>query len=232
MVTVLFFAYLKDKVPNGKIVVDLAEGCSVQDLITLLTGQYSDLENKLENSIVAINHEFSRLNAVIPDNAEVAFFPPVSGGDDMGNIIALTSDDLSADLVTRQLTQNTTGAICCFTGIVRQKTNRGREQNTRELFYEAYESMAYEKMRQIANAIQSQWPDVERIALIQRIGLVPAGVPSVLVACASSHRDTGIFAAAQYGINRLKEIVPVWKKEITKEDEHWVSGDYHPIPGE
>ena len=232
MVTVLFFAYLKDLVPGGKITIDLLPGSRVENLIHSLEEQYPELENKLKNAIKAVNHEFAAEDTIIPDHAEVAFFPPVSGGAGLEPIIQITTAQLSADALIRQLTSETTGAICCFAGIVRQKTTQGEFALTQELYYEAYEAMAHEKMHQIAYEIQSRWPEIEKIALIQRIGLISAGEPSVLIACASSHRDAGIFEAAQYGINRLKEIVPIWKKEISDKDERWVVGEYRPLPGE
>ena len=88
--------------------------------------------------------------------------------------------------------------------------------------------MAMEKMGQLANEIRERWPTVEGIAIVQRIGHLPAGTPTVLIACTAAHRDTGIFEAARYGIDRLKEIVPIWKKEIGPDGEIWVEGTYHP----
>jgi molybdopterin synthase catalytic subunit len=69
---------------------------------------------------------------------------------------------------------------------------------------------------------------VEGIAIVQRIGRLNPGTPTVLVACTAAHRDTGVFEAARYGIDRLKEIVPVWKKEVGPQGQEWVEGGYHP----
>ncbi len=92
--------------------------------------------------------------------------------------------------------------------------------------------MAEAKMRQVADEIRSRWPNVEGIAIVQRIGWLDPGTPTVLIACTAAHRDTGIFDAARYGIDRLKEIVPVWKKEFGPNGESWVEGEYFPKPGE
>jgi molybdopterin synthase catalytic subunit len=126
----------------------------------------------------------------------------------------------------------TTGGISFFTGIVRGKTTRGKPMETRQLFYEAYPEMALEKMSQIVMEIKSRWVEIERVAIIQRTGELNPGEVSVLIACSGSHRDTGIFEAVRYGIDRLKEIVPVWKKEVTVDGEQWVEGTYIPKPGE
>jgi molybdopterin synthase catalytic subunit len=100
------------------------------------------------------------------------------------------------------------------------------------LEYEVYLPMARQKMFQIANEIRSRWPSVYGIALIQRIGLLTPTQLSVCVACSAPHRDTGVFEAARYGIDRLKEIVPIWKKEIGRDGEAWVEGDYLPSQGD
>ena len=69
---------------------------------------------------------------------------------------------------------------------------------------------------------------MQGIAIVQRIGQLAVGQPTVLIACASAHRDSGCFEAARYGIDRLKEIVPIWKKEFGSEGELWVEGSYQP----
>jgi molybdopterin synthase catalytic subunit len=92
--------------------------------------------------------------------------------------------------------------------------------------------MAEEKMRQVADEIREKWEAVEGIAIVQRIGTLHPGTPTVLIACTAGHRDTGVFEAARYGIDRLKQIVPIWKKEVGPDGEEWGEGDYIPQPGE
>jgi molybdopterin synthase catalytic subunit len=116
--------------------------------------------------------------------------------------------------------------------MVRGITQRGDPHETSYLEYEAYIPMAEAKMIQVADEIRSRWPVVEGIAIVQRIGRLDPGTPTVLIACTAAHRDTGVFEAARYGIDRLKEIVPVWKKEVSPRGETWVEGEYRPTPGE
>jgi len=123
-----------------------------------------------------------------------------------------------------------TGAACIFTGMVRGVTRRDQPHETLYLEYEAYQPMAEAKMRQVAEEIRARWPSVEGIAIVQRIGVLHPGTPTVLIAFTAAHRDTGVFEAARYGIDRLKEIVPVWKKEVGAQGEEWVEGDYIPSP--
>ena len=89
-----------------------------------------------------------------------------------------------------------------------------------------------EKMQQVVDEIREKWPTVEGVAIVQRVGRLYPETPTVLIACTAAHRDTGVFEAARYGIDRLKQIVPVWKKEYKPDGEEWVEGDYHPMPGE
>jgi molybdopterin synthase catalytic subunit len=116
--------------------------------------------------------------------------------------------------------------------MVRGVTTRGEAHETSYLEYEAYIPMAEAKMAQVALEIRARWPAVEGIAIVQRIGNLDPGTPTVLIACSAAHRDTGVFEAARYGIDRLKEIVPVWKKEVSPGGEAWVEGEYIPNPGE
>jgi MoaE-MoaD fusion protein len=151
---------------------------------------------------------------------------------DFPTIINITDEILDLNAMLAQITLPTTGAAALFTGVVRGKTSRGNSHETNYLDYEAYKPMAEEKMRQVAEEIRKKWPSVEGIAIVQRIGRLFPGMPSTVIACSSSHRDTGVFDAARYGIDRLKEIVPIWKKEIGSLGEQWIEGNYHPKPGE
>jgi molybdopterin synthase catalytic subunit len=142
---------------------------------------------------------------------------------------AVTTDDPDLNAIAARLAQSDVGAIIWFTGFVRGETQRdGLPSRTMYLEYEAYEEMALEKMAQIAREIWARWPLVRGIAIVQRIGRLEVGVATTLVACAAGHRDQGAFDAARYGIDRLKEIVPVWKKEIGTDRSVWVEGDYRP----
>ena len=116
-----------------------------------------------------------------------------------------------------------------FSGSVRGQTQReGLPPTTLYLEYEAYQEMAELKMAQIAHEIWVRWPLVKGIAIVQRIGKLTIGDATTIVACAASHRDQGAFEAARYGIDRLKEIVPVWKKEVGDDRSIWIEGDYRP----
>jgi MoaE-MoaD fusion protein len=146
-------------------------------------------------------------------------------------IILITEDEIDLNELTDQITLPQTGAVVQFTGVVRGETAR-ENRETSLLEYEAYKPMAENKMRQVAEEIRERWPVVQGIAIVQRIGKLKPQTPITLIACGASHRDSGVFDAAHYGIDRLKEIVPVWKKEVSPTGESWIEGHYTPKPGE
>ena len=147
-------------------------------------------------------------------------------------IISITEEVLDLDALLASVTSSSDGAAAIFSGMVRGVTKRGDAHDTLYLEYEAYTPMAEAKMRQVADEIRSRWPSVEGIAIVQRIGRLYPKTPTVLIVCTAAHRDTGVFEAARYGIDRLKEIVPVWKKEVSPNGEFWVEGAYLPKAGE
>lgn len=147
-------------------------------------------------------------------------------------LFSITEDEIDLNDLLARITLTSTGAAAIFTGMVRGETRRGIAHETEYLEYEAYIPMAEEKMKQVAEEIRTRWPVVQGIAIVQRIGKLYPKTPTVLIACTAAHRDTGVFDAARYGIDRLKEIVPIWKKEVSPGGEFWVEGEYIPRPGE
>lgn len=148
---------------------------------------------------------------------------------DYPEFVGLPTDSIDHDAVIESITTPATGAVCLFTGMVRGETQKeGHLPSTDYLEYEAYEPMALAKMRQVIGEIRQMFPLVQGIAIYQRIGKLDVGQNTVLIACSSGHRDQGCFEAARYGIDRLKEIVPVWKKEVGVDGATWVEGEYKP----
>jgi MoaE-MoaD fusion protein len=155
-------------------------------------------------------------------------------------IFSITEDEIDLNELLATITLTSTGAAAIFTGMVRGETlrrgsaqaSRGDAHETEYLEYEAYIPMAESKMKQVAEEIRAKWPVIEGIAIVQRIGKLYPKTPTVLIACTAAHRDTGVFEAARYGIDRLKEIVPIWKKEVSPDGQFWVEGEYIPKAGE
>jgi molybdopterin synthase catalytic subunit len=231
-VKVLFFASLKERAGVNRVQLELPAGARVADLKERLRQNYPRLDEAMGNLVVSVNQTFAFDEDALPDGAEVALFPPVSGGGDGPTILRVTSEVLDLDELVAGITLPSTGAACVFSGMVRGQTQRDDPHETVSLEYEAYTPMAEAKMGQVAEEIRQRWPDVEGIAIVQRIGRLEVGTPTVLIACTAGHRDSGVFEAARYGIDRLKEIVPVWKKEIGPNGEAWIEGHYQPQKGD
>ena len=149
---------------------------------------------------------------------------------DNPTVFFITQDELDLNQLLVQITLPTTGAAAIFTGLVRGIANREPPHETISIEYEAYQPMAEGKMKQIADEIHACWETVEGIAIVQRIERLCPRSATGVAACTAAHRDTGVFEAARYGIDRLKEIVPVWKKEVGLDGEKWVEGDTIPKP--
>jgi molybdopterin synthase catalytic subunit len=238
-VTILLFATLKERAGIKQFTLDMPDLATVADVRTALAAQYPMLVESLPTAIASVNHEFAFPNDAVHAGDEIAFFPPVSGGSGedapaaWAEICRVAADPIDLNELTRAISTAATGAVCLFSGAVRGETNTdGSIVHTARLEYEAYEPMALAKMRQVIAEIRAQWPLVQGVAVVQRVGLLAIGEPTVLIACASGHRDQGCFEAARYGIDRLKEIVPVWKKEIRPagdaQADQWVEGHYMP----
>ncbi|MCB8943219.1 MAG: molybdopterin converting factor subunit 1 [Ardenticatenaceae bacterium] len=226
--TIRLFATLKDRAGKPQIEVDLPDSSTVEQLLTAVAADYPQLAPALPTVLVAVNKAFASPHTPIQTGDEVALFPPVSGGNfPYPTYFALSEAEPDIRAIHAHLTQPDVGAIVTFTGSVRGQTERdGLPPATIHLEYEAYSEMAELKMAQIAQEIWERWPQVKGIAIVQRIGKLGVGDLTTFVACASGHRDQGVFDAARYGIDRLKEIVPVWKKEVGPDKSVWVEGHY------
>lgn len=237
-IEIRLFATLKDRAQSDRIRVMLpADPTTVAALLDAVGADYPALAPALRSALVAVNRAFAGSETPVGSTDEVALFPPVSGGTGdrsatdraYPTYFAVTDAPLDIAAIHARLTGPEIGAVVSFTGFVRGRTQRdGLPPETLHLDYEAYETMAEEKMAQIAQEIWARWPEVRGVALVQRIGRLGVGENTTFVACAGAHRDIGVFEAARYGIDRLKEIVPVWKKEIGADRSVWIEGDYRP----
>ncbi len=140
-------------------------------------------------------------------------------------MFAITDQPLSLEPLVNAVRRSSSGAIATFLGVVREQT-RGRQIH--HLEYEAYPEMAIPKMREIADEIRRKWA-VDEIAIVHRIGRLQIGEASVAIAVSAPHRREAL-AACAYAIDRLKEIVPIWKKEIWKDGEEWAVRLDIPLP--
>jgi molybdopterin synthase catalytic subunit len=219
-VTALLFARLREQAGGDRFMLELAGGSTVADAYAELGRLHPALDSRRESVRAAVNQEFAGWDRVLAEGDEVAFIPPVSGGSDAGVLFELTDRPLDARRLEAAVARAGAGAICTFTGVVRDNS-RGRE--TIRLEYEAYPGMAESQMRAIATEISERWPEA-RVAMAHRTGVLEIGEASVVVSVSCPHRGDAI-AACKWGIDRLKETVPVWKKEFFAGGEVWIEGD-------
>lgn len=231
-VHVKLFATLKDEAKTQFVTLHLTQANpTIEDVRTALVEQFPPLETRLPSALAAVNQEYVFPGHAIHDGDEIAFFPPVSGGSGYPEVFLVADSPIDLNTLTAQIVIPATGAVALFSGYVRGETTLdGQRLETEALEYEAYTPMALAKMKQVAAELRTRWPQVQGIAIVQRVGKLHIGEPTVLIACAAAHRDHGCFEAARYGIDRLKEIVPVWKKEIGRDGSTWVEGHYQPTP--
>ncbi|MBE2220258.1 MAG: molybdenum cofactor biosynthesis protein MoaE [Anaerolineae bacterium] len=226
------FATLKERAKQDTLQINVSAPATVHTLLVAVAEAYPALQPSLPTTLVSVNKSFAFPETEIRAGDEIALFPPVSGGSDTlphPTYFAITTGDIDMNAIHQSLTQPDVGAVVSFTGSVRGETQRhGLPPQTLYLEYESYSEMAELKMVQIAREIWEKWPLVKGIAIVQRIGKLEIGEVTTYVACAAGHRDQGVFDAARYGIDRLKEIVPVWKKEIGQDKDVWVEGHYQP----
>ena len=226
-IEVLYFATLRDLVGLRKEQLSLPELSTVGDLKSRLSERGDRLALALGSALFSVNREFAFPEEQLKEGDEVGVFPPVSGGAHP-TVLRLTEEPLDLNGLVASIAGASTGAVCIFSGLVRAQTVRGEPRLTSFLEYEAYWPMAEAKLSQVAEEMRERWPEVEGIAIVQRVGHLDPATPTAVIACSGPHRDSGVFEAARYGIDRLKEIVPIWKKEVGPDGESWVEGTYQP----
>lgn len=202
-------------------------GLTVPQLLSALQEQFPGLAGLAPSLAVAVNREYAEPGCVLADGDEVALIPPVSGGSgepETGTpLFEVTDKPISADEVAARVTNPHSGATLVFVGTTREWT-KGRR--TVYLEYEAYPEMAVGQLARIGREIDEQWPGA-KTAIVHRIGRVDVTEASVVIAVATPHRADA-FAACRHAIERLKQIVPIWKKEIWEDGEQWVGNQLGP----
>jgi molybdopterin synthase catalytic subunit/molybdopterin converting factor small subunit len=230
-IRVLFFGLLKDLCGRSQDLFHAPSGANAGFIFDHYAALYPKLGEMAQSIVIARNQEFTTRAQELQDGDEIALLPPVSGGsltgaiheisDPEGHYFALTRAPIDLRSLETHLLQGLDGASVTFQGVVRNNT-RGRA--TLRLDYECYETMAIRKMAEIGRAIAGEFA-ISRIAMVHRLGTMEIGEASVVVIATAPHRRPA-FDAALEGINRLKRLIPVWKKEYFADGEVWVEGEW------
>ncbi len=214
-VSVRLFAGLKELVGGQEIVVQLPEDATVSDLAEQLAGKYPQLKPLIPGLAFAVNEEYRSRDYVLQDSDEVALIPPISGG----AAFELTDEVLDPLPLIAAVTDPANGAVVLFVGSVRDE-DQGRKVLSLE--YDAFRSMAAKEMRRVVEEALGRWQEV-KIALRHRVGLLRVGEMALIVAVSAPHRGEA-FDACRYVIDRIKQTVPIWKKETWEDGESWLGG--------
>jgi MoaE-MoaD fusion protein len=215
-VRVLYFAVVRERLQLDAESVALADGAAVDALLDVLAARHPALTALRAALKVAVDREFVGGDHRLTDGAEVALIPPVSGGAGAG-LFRVTDQPLVLDDAIRAVTTEEHGGVATFTGVVRSLS---RGKRIVRLEYEAYAPMAEAKLAEIARQIAAALPGV-RLAIVHRVGKLAVGEAAVVIAASAPHRAQA-FEACRAAIDRLKESVPIWKKEIAEDGEEWI----------
>jgi len=211
-VVVRLFAVLRERAGRDSVELELEQGATVADALAAL-GELPELAQPLQRLPVqlAVNRDYACEETPLQAGDELALIPPLSGG---SLHVGVGGRPLSLEAVTAAVRDPRAGAVVSFQGVTREVAS---------LEYEAYVEMAGERIASILqDAVASH--GLCAAAAEHRVGTVPLGEPSVIVAASAAHREEA-FAGAREIIDRIKREAPIWKREV---DEHGVS---RPVPG-
>jgi MoaE-MoaD fusion protein len=227
-VRVLFFGILRDLTGHAADEAEFEGAATVGSVFDRYARLFPRMGALAPSIVAARNQEFADRATALAEGDEIAFLPPVSGGNravaeiaEGGHYFAITRCVIDPRAVIARIQNGGDGAVVTFEGTVRNNT-KGR--STLCLDYEGYESMALKVMARIGCEVAGAHR-VSRIAMVHRLGRMLVGETSVAVVATAPHRRPA-FEAALDGINRLKKMVPIWKKEHFADGEVWVEGEW------
>jgi molybdopterin synthase catalytic subunit len=219
-VKVRLFAGLHDLLGEREVSLDLADGATVAELRRELERRYPIVTPYLPTLICAVDEEYVDPEHRLKDGDDVAIIPPVSGGGDVLGPFEVTPAPLDPARLVAAVRKDESGAVVLFHGVAR---NNADGRRVVALEYDAYPAMAEKKLREVADEVAARWR-ITGIGIFHRTGRLAIGEASLLVAVSSAHRQEA-FEACHHAVDRIKQTVPIWKKEIWEDgDGAWVAG--------
>ena len=228
------FAGLREALGTGETLLEVSEGTNVAGLVAALAIAYPAARLPARRFTTSVNRAYAAPDRVLTDGDEVGLIPPVSGGSGNDAVGAgsprpyeITEHPISLDDVAARVAAPERGGITLFAGTVRGITSRksGASESfaTDYLEYEAYSEMAEASFADIAAEAQARWSGISAVAIVHRVGRLEVGDIAIAIAVAAAHRaDT--FDACHYLIDRVKQIAPVWKREVGPDGSSWIEG--------
>lgn len=221
-VTLQLYASVREAVGARDVSLDIEDGATIDDLKRRLATDYPQLEPMLPNVAFAIDDEYVAFSRPLREGAQVALIPPVSGGAavETAGLFRVTAEPMRGEDLVPLVQRDEAGAVTLFYGVVR---NHHEGRSVDRLEYEAHESMALAKLREVAEETKRRYPGISEVGAWHRVGTLEIGETSLLVAVSSPHRKES-FEACHWCVDRIKEVVPVWKKEHWSGGAEWLAG--------
>ncbi|MBM3940139.1 MAG: hypothetical protein FJ318_04465 [SAR202 cluster bacterium] len=218
-VRIRLFASYRELAGTGRIDVTLEPPATVAAAIQRLLQAVPALPRDFRPHLIAVNEDFANAEYPLRDGDEVALYPPVSGGVEA----RVVHEAIGAGAVADRVRHPGNGAVVTFEGVTRDNTGGRR---VRHLEYEAHEAMAEKVLSGVLVETAARF-GIDRLAAWHRIGHLEIGDVSLVVAVGSAHRLEA-FLATQYAVDRIKHVVPVWKKEAFEDGSVWVGAACDP----
>jgi len=219
-ITVTYFAAARELAGTSEERVALeAEQLSAAVLMERLGARHSRLAPLIHRMRLAVNGEVVDSDARVTAGDEVAVLPPVAGGSAATMLCEVRDRPLSVDEAMAAVRQDRAGAIAVFIGVVRDHADG---KDVARLDYEAHATMAVKEMARVLEELAAEYPEV-KLAAVHRVGELAVGDLAVVVATSAAHRAEA-FDSCRKAIERIKERVPIWKKEWAPDGSaHWVN---------
>ena len=214
-IAVLYFAVFRERIGTDAETLELPAGARLADAIAALEARHDAIRGLRGKSRVAVNQDMVDGDPALADGDEVVLIPPVAGGGERH--VALLAEPLSLDRCVAAVAGPDAGGVVTFTGYVRRHSHGATIDH---LEYEAYGAMAVKVMTALVAEIEGEIAGA-RIAVEHRTGSLAVGEIAVVIAAAAPHRAEA-FAACRAMIDRLKDRVPIWKKEFGDDGAVWV----------
>ncbi len=216
-ISVLYFAVFREQLASSGEALELSDGARVADAVAALAARHAVIARLTGRFRVAVNAEFADDSHALADGDELALIPPVAGGSEAVRHVQLLDTPLELARVVAAVDDPGMGGVVTFTGMVRRHS---RGTTVDHLEYEAYGSMAVREMERLVAEIEAEIPGA-RLAVEHRVGRLEIGELAVVIAAAAPHRAEA-FTACRAMIDRLKDRVPIWKKEVGTDGAEWV----------
>lgn len=221
-ITGLLFGQARELFGQETVKLELEAPATVESAFSAIKSRQPKLGEMERSLLFAVNEEYADRSQSLADGDRLAILPPVSGGESR-DIVEITREPIDISGLRARLLEGDSGAVVIFDGVARDNT-KGRK--TLYLEYEGYTEMALKTLDQICREVHEKWA-INRIGIIHRLGRIEISESSVVICVTSAHRKIA-FEACHYAIDRLKKIVPIWKKEFFEDGAVWVEGEQFP----